>query len=65
MLHIWDELATVTAALEKLRSDRKIAHRAHDRRLKDQIHIKFDELLERRDRLISKIAENSAQAVFE
>ncbi len=59
--YTWEQLATVTARLETLRGERKLARDVGNFRLRDQLDTQIEHLLERRDRLIAELAKDSSK----
>jgi hypothetical protein len=60
--HTWDELAVVTARLEKISSDRAVARRIGNDQLRAQFHAQIEDLLERRGRLVARLSDCHAAA---
>jgi hypothetical protein len=60
--HTWDELAVVTARLEKISSDRAVARRIGNEQLRAQFHAQIEDLVERRDRLIDRLSGDHSKA---
>lgn len=57
----WDQLAAMTARIEKLRGDRKIARYVGNLELRDEIHSEIEDLLGRRERLIDELSKDASR----